>query len=235
MVMDKGNVMSDTRLAFEKIERKFTSANSVDVERSVILKSEWELAKQFINKQASRQALDGEAVLWWDGNGVWDLDECVRKAPTSRHTIPLYTRPASTSGEEVWEKAMMAAIGEDGPKSVADAIGRLKTGSVPEGWKIDPFNGVSGIGITVIWPDGRGGAHIRTNDPQNSIEQNLLHDLAQALVCGSQPINRPGLGLPVSTSMPQPIKTDECCCGECEEAWRLCPFHSGTSKQEKGQ
>ena len=45
--------------------------------------------------QASRQALEGEPVLWWDENDVWDLDECVKKTPTSRHTIPLYTHPAS--------------------------------------------------------------------------------------------------------------------------------------------
>ena len=43
----------------------------------------------------SRQALEGEPVLWWDENDVWDLDECVKKTPTSRHTIPLYTHPAS--------------------------------------------------------------------------------------------------------------------------------------------
>ena len=45
---------------------------------------------------ASRQDFEGEAVLWWDENDVWDLDECVKKTPTSRHTIPLYTHPAST-------------------------------------------------------------------------------------------------------------------------------------------
>ena len=39
---------------------------------------------------------------------------------------------ASADAAEVWEKAMMAAIGEDGIKSVADAIVRLKAGSVPE-------------------------------------------------------------------------------------------------------
>ena len=30
-----------------------------------------------------------------------------------------------------------------------------------------------------------------------------------------------------------PTKADECCCGECEQAWRLCPLHSGTPKQEQ--
>ena len=241
--------MSDSKEAFEKIERQFTSSNSVDVERSTVLRADWELAKQYMNEQASRQALEGEPVLWWDENDVWDLDECVKKTPTSRHTIPLYTHPASCSenpnssdhiadirkfadgsqeefetstlkrfpgldlsldsdgdygdldaqqhwetwqasrqaldggpvyvllscnsdspeptfveieteegvsvsvpwhhhdgfdrvgplythpasadGAEVWEKAMMAAIGEDGPESVADAIRRLKAGSVP--------------------------------------------------------------------------------------------------------
>ena len=31
----------------------------------------------------------------------------------------------------------------------------------------------------------------------------------------------------------KPTKADECCCGECEQAWRLCPLHSGTPKQEQ--
>jgi len=52
--------------------------------------------------QASRQALEGEPVLWWDENDVWDLDECVKKTPTSRHTIPLYTHPASADVSD-WE------------------------------------------------------------------------------------------------------------------------------------
>ena len=45
--------------------------------------------------QDSRQELESEPVLWWDENDVWDLDECVNKTPTSRHTIPLYTHPVS--------------------------------------------------------------------------------------------------------------------------------------------
>jgi hypothetical protein len=40
--------MSDSKSAFEKIERHFTSGNSVDVERATILKSDWELAKQYM-------------------------------------------------------------------------------------------------------------------------------------------------------------------------------------------
>ena len=52
--------------------------------------------------KASRQALEGEPVLWWDENDVWDLDECVKKTPTSRHTIPLYTHPASADVSD-WE------------------------------------------------------------------------------------------------------------------------------------
>jgi hypothetical protein len=58
---------------------------------------------------------------------------------------------------------------------------------VPNGWIIKPFDCFGDKGISVLWPNNRGGAHIRTNDPQNSIEHNLLHDLAQALVCGAQP------------------------------------------------
>jgi lipoate-protein ligase A len=38
--------------AFERITRKFTSSNSVDVERATILKEEWELAKKFIEQES---------------------------------------------------------------------------------------------------------------------------------------------------------------------------------------
>jgi len=47
----------DSREAFDKIERQFTSANSVDVERSTVLRADWELAKQYMTEQASRQAV----------------------------------------------------------------------------------------------------------------------------------------------------------------------------------
>ena len=38
------------REAFERIERKFKSDNNVEVERAVITKKDWELAKSFIEK-----------------------------------------------------------------------------------------------------------------------------------------------------------------------------------------
>jgi len=38
--------------AFERITRKFTSSNSVDVERATILKEEWKLAKKFIEQES---------------------------------------------------------------------------------------------------------------------------------------------------------------------------------------
>ena len=38
------------REAFERIERKFKSSNHVEVERAVITKEDWELAKSFIQK-----------------------------------------------------------------------------------------------------------------------------------------------------------------------------------------
>ena len=34
--------------AFDRIERKFTSSNSIEVTRATITKEEWELAKSFI-------------------------------------------------------------------------------------------------------------------------------------------------------------------------------------------
>ena len=269
----------DSKEAFDKIERKFTISNSIEVERSIILRADWELAKQYMIEQASRRALDGcgpvewtaempanESIRYnhvtadtpfgrfeitWKGWNEHDsptvdetpwghyfgafstVDEAkaaceleysrriCTACPASRQALegeamayavywgqgevelyesplpafgyepeavtPLYKHPASANAEfdiqkecwrheaedlqalhrnlddaevpqhengtelsawgrvlrmnqnsasadaaEVWEKAMMAAIGEDGLKSVADAIVRLKAGSVPE-------------------------------------------------------------------------------------------------------
>ena len=269
----------DSKEAFDKIERKFTISNSIEVERSIILRADWELAKQYMIEQASRRALDGcgpvewtaempanESIRYnhvtadtpfgrfeitWKGWNEHDsptvdetpwghyfgafstVDEAkaaceleysrriCTACPASRQALegeamayavywgqgevelyesplpafgyepeavtPLYKHPASANAEfdiqkecwrheaedlqalhrnlddaevpqhengtelsawgrvlrmnqnsasadaaEVWEKAMMAAIGEDGIKSVADAIVRLKAGSVPE-------------------------------------------------------------------------------------------------------
>lgn len=40
------------REAYERVERKFNSGNSIDVERTVITKEEWDLSKKFIASQA---------------------------------------------------------------------------------------------------------------------------------------------------------------------------------------
>jgi len=81
---------------------------------------------------------------------------------------------------EVWD-AMVEAIPE--PPKITDAVA-----SVPKGWTIEPFDDGFGVeGISVLWPDKRGGVHLRANDPKNSIAQNLLYDLAEALLCGSHP------------------------------------------------
>jgi len=88
---------------------------------------------------------------------------------------------------EVWD-AMVEAIPE--PPKITDAVA-----SVPKGWTIEPFDDGFGVeGISVLWPGNRGGAHLRANDPKNSIAQNLLYDLAEALIYGSRPDDRPALG-----------------------------------------
>lgn len=44
--------MSDIREAFERVQRKFISKNSIDVERATVLRSDWELAKQYMTTRA---------------------------------------------------------------------------------------------------------------------------------------------------------------------------------------
>ena len=65
---------------------------------------------------------------------------------------------------------------------------------VPKGWTIKPFDCFDDKGISVLWPDNRGGAHLRAHDPKNSIAQNLLYDLANALLFDSPARDRPSLG-----------------------------------------
>jgi len=67
---------------------------------------------------------DYYAKLWV--NAAWRGWQASRQALSSCSENPNSCGPASTNSEEVWEKAMMAAIGEDGPRSVADAISRLQ-------------------------------------------------------------------------------------------------------------
>jgi hypothetical protein len=65
---------------------------------------------------------------------------------------------------------------EEAPQSVP---GTAETcAAVPEGWQIERFVG----GITILWPGDRGGVHIKTDGNNNSIADDVLHDLAMALV-----------------------------------------------------
>ena len=71
----------------------------------------------------------------------------------------------------------------------------IHASAVPERWTIEPFDDGFGVeGISVLWPGNRGGAHLRANDPKNSIAQNLLYDLADALLFDSPASDRPTLG-----------------------------------------
>lgn len=53
---------------------------------------------------------------------------------------------------------------------------------IPEGWTIES----APDGVSVLWPGNRGGVHIKTDDPNNSIAGDVLHDLAWALIHPSQ-------------------------------------------------
>ena len=62
--------------------------------------------------------------------------------------------------------------------------------AVPEGWKIS----LHADGVTVLFPGTRGGVHVTTDSPNNDIADNVLHDLALALICGPKLAERPSLG-----------------------------------------
>jgi len=140
--------MIDSRKAFEaSTAERFPGLDlSLDAEGDY---DDLDAQQHWETWQASRQALDGGPVyvlLSCNSDSPEptfveiETEEGVSvSVPWHHHdgfdrVGPLYTHPASADGAEVWEKAMMAAIGEDGPESVADAIRRLKAGSVPEGF-----------------------------------------------------------------------------------------------------
>ena len=145
----------------------------------------------------SRQALDGEAVGivrhstdprsdnpsayidWQFGGDEINLPEGEK----------LYTHSASAQKEiERWK-----SVAHDQAATISELQclvheSRRDQASLPKGWTIEPFDDGFGVeGISVLWPGDRGGAHLRANDPKNSIAQNLLYDLADALLYGSQP------------------------------------------------
>ena len=136
--------MSD-REAFEKWakeEAKKTSQgfNELTLERDYSSPDYY--AKLWVNAawrgwQASRQALSScsenpnssDPVAYDMGDEIYgensgDMNDYIRQ--NGRPLVYSDTHPASADAAEVWEKAMMAAIGEDGPRSVADAISRLQ-------------------------------------------------------------------------------------------------------------
>ena len=192
--MDKVNVMSNVKTWHEAFIQALSDAGiSPEYQGDGVFTGQSKLYAQVFDAacewQSSRQALEGEPTAIVDGSGILQWYPPYNRPPAG---TKLYTHPAGPDGAEVWEKAMMAAIGEDGPKSVSDAIGRLKAGSVPEGWKIR----LHADGVTVLFPGTRGGVHITTDSPHNDIADNVLHDLALALICGSQP--GADTGIPVS-------------------------------------
>ena len=65
--------------------------------------------------QASRQALEGEPVAWWDGDTSAAEDSFSFK-PNRCYTIPLYTHPASADKQAVsvpeWQLRLGALFGQ---------------------------------------------------------------------------------------------------------------------------
>ena len=106
--------------------------------------------------------------------------------------------PASAHAQKEIERWKMVA--HDQAATISELQGLVHANhheqvSVPKGWTIEPFDDGFGVeGISVLWPDNRGGAHLRANDPKNSIAQNLLYDLADALLFDSPASDRPSLG-----------------------------------------
>ena len=103
--------------------------------------------------------------------------------------VGLYTHPASAQKEiERWK-----SVSHDQAETISELQGLVhdnhrEQASVPKGWTIEPFDDGFGVkGISVLWPGDRGGAHLRPNDSKNSIAQDLLYDLAQALLFWPRP------------------------------------------------
>jgi len=170
----------------------------------------WQASRQALEGDPAAYTDHGNLDLLSKGAPTTVFPECDKGKLV--HAVPLYTHPACVDVPEEWKlvprlstesmelaardwgipnitpdeagevwDAMVEAIPE--PPKITDAVA-----SVPKGWTIEPFDDGFGVeGISVLWPDKRGGVHLRANDPKNSIAQNLLYDLAEALLCGSHP------------------------------------------------
>ena len=177
----------------------------------------WQASRQALEGDPAAYTDHGNLDLLSKGAPTTVFPECDKGKLV--HAVPLYTHPACVDVPEEWKlvprlstesmelaardwgipnitpdeagevwDAMVEAIPE--PPKITDAVA-----SVPKGWTIEPFDDGFGVeGISVLWPGNRGGAHLRANDPKNSIAQNLLYDLAEALIYGSRPDDRPALG-----------------------------------------
>ena len=129
---------------------------------------------------ASRQALEGEptAVINKSAVGDYEFFPAPGAVDMPNGIHKLYTHPAITEPcrfHDLDDEACEQFSGQV-PCEPYPAI------NVPKGWTIEPFDCFGDKGISVLWPGNRGGVHIRTDDPQNSIAHNALHDLAEALI-----------------------------------------------------
>ena len=170
-----------------------------------LLNEACEHIEELMDQLASRHALEGKAVRGYsyelatctDEDGEycnWSLSISHQKpnvpADIIRNLESLYTHPASDVPCACDDSGMCKYHGDRSERVV-----NFQSANVPEGWIIEPFDDGFGVeGISVLWPGDRGGAHLRPNDSKNSIAQNLLYDLADALLFDSPASDRPGLG-----------------------------------------
>lgn len=234
--------MSDRKEAFDKIQRHFTSSNSIDVERATIKKLDWDLAKQYLISSAHDDdepmaevipKVVGIEMAWVN---PWN------KSPVG---TKLYTRPPSAVVPAALIREHERKSYHNGQteiiKQLCDVINQMLEGNLqtryglPEPWKttyerLSTFFRTTTdqrqVCAVVPEPFGTESAYQTAKDPILSssnmiISCGLVRELVEAL--------RNALSNASGGSL------QDCCCGETEQAWRLCPLHSAPPKQEQGQ
>jgi len=154
----------------------------------------WQASRQALEGDPAAYTDHGNLDLLSKGAPTTVFPECDKGKLV--HAVPLYTHPACVDVPEEWKlvprlstesmelaardwgipnitpdeagevwDAMVEAIPE--PPKITDAVA-----SVPKGWTIEPFDDGFGVeGISVLWPDKRGGVHLRANDPKTALRK----------------------------------------------------------------
>tara|TARA_R110000851_G_C13102500_1_gene568973 strand:+ start:38333 stop:39046 length:714 start_codon:yes stop_codon:yes gene_type:complete len=139
--------------------------------------------------QAALSHAEGEAVpvaeITIDRHGDAHFKACPNYLDLDQGTYQLYTHPAPQVAGLTETAIKSSPAYRALHREKEHLLGLLKDQApqvaVPEGWQIKQQED----GVTVLWPDSRGGVHVKTDCPYNLIAEDVLHDLAMAMLAAT--------------------------------------------------